>query len=137
MKWTSTITDNVTDVLAKIVAFTEQRRRVLTENITHVNTPGYQPCDLDVEGFAALMARAVEEHVRSDRLILCDTPTIHFEPGGGFETSPIVDAEAQRLLDTDRKAYVEHQVNKLAENLLNNKVARGLMERKRRRDLGR
>ena len=137
MKRTSTITDNIAELLAKIVEFTEQRRRVLTENITHVNVPGYVPHDLDVEGFATLMAYAVEEHVRSERLVLYDTETIHFESDGHFEICPIVDTQAQQLLKTDPKAYLEYEVNRLAENLVNSKTARELIECKRRRDFGR
>jgi len=137
MKRSSTLTDNLLEVLSKIVEFTEQRHQILTENITHAHSPGYVPRDLDVEGFAILMAGAVEEHVRHDRLVLVDTPTIRFGAEGRFETTPLVDDRARQLLQSDPKAYLKDQIEKLAENLLNAKIARGLMERKQQRALER
>ncbi|MBN1816914.1 MAG: hypothetical protein JW828_06110 [Sedimentisphaerales bacterium] len=137
MKMTTTIKDNVSELLDKILDFTEQRRRILTQNITNVNTPGYMPQDLDVEGFAGLMAQAVAEHIRHDRLVLYDTESIQFGPDGYFITRPAADTQAKKLLKTDPKAYLENQVNKLAENLVNNKVTQQLIQRKRQKELQR
>ncbi|MBN1126520.1 MAG: hypothetical protein JXA82_16055 [Sedimentisphaerales bacterium] len=137
MKLTTTIRDNVGELLSKILEFTEQRRLVLTQNITNVNTPGFIPKDLDVEGFAGLMAQAVAEHMRHERLVLFDTESIQFGPDGYFVSQPLVDTEAKELLKSEPKAYLENQVNKLAENLINNKVAHQLLQKKRQKELQR
>jgi flagellar basal body rod protein FlgB len=101
-------------------------------NVVNLNTPGYVPCDLDVEGFAALMARAVAEHMENDRLVLCDNENIRFGQGGFFETTPVVDEQAKQLLADDSKMYLEKQIGKLAENMVNHKVVTQLMLRQKR-----
>ncbi len=130
MKLASTITDNVTELLLKIIDFTERRRLVIRNNITNVNTPGYIPQDLDVECFAELMTRAVAEHVRSERLVLCDSENIKFGAEGAFESLPVADEQSDKFLEEDPQGYLEQQVDRLAETLLNNKVARQLLRQK-------
>ena len=67
---TSTITnDNVTEILNKIVDFTDRRNTVITDNILNVNSDNYTPRDLDAKGFAELMASALSEHLINDRLL--------------------------------------------------------------------
>ena len=131
MKLTSTITDNVGELLARILEFTQRRRRVLTMNVANVHTPEYVPCDLDVEGFAAVMARAVAEHMEHDRLVFCDNENIRFGPRGFFESTPVVDEQAKRLLANDPRAYLEKQISKLAENMVNHKVVTQLLLRQK------
>ncbi len=126
-----TATDNVTELLSNILEFTERRRAVITENIMNVNTPGYEPKDLDVTEFADLMGQAVVEHTQSRRLVLCDGEHILFGEGGSFRTIPILDEQAKALLATDTKAYLRYQTEKLSENLFNSHVAGDLLDRKR------
>lgn len=115
-----------------ILEFTQRRRQALTRNVANVHTPGYVPCDLDVGGFAALMARAVAEHMEHDRLVLCDNENIRFGPIGSFESPPVVDEQAKQLLADDPKMYMERQIGKLAENMVNHKVVTQLMLRQKR-----
>ncbi len=123
----STTTDNISEVLAKIVDFTERRRQVLAANILNVETSEFVPKDLDVEGFADLMAQAVSEHMHSKRLLLCDSETIKFGGGGSFEAVPVIDEEGQMLFKRDKEAYLHLQIDKLSENVVNNKIATELM----------
>lgn len=125
-----TITDNITDVLLKIVEFTEQRREILTQNILEVDSEDFVPKDLDVSGFADLMTVAISEHLKNERLLLCDTDNIRFCREGSLEMTPIADDEAEQLLKADRRKYLEYQVEKLSENLVNNKVASELLQQK-------
>ena len=124
-----TAADNITEVLSKILEFTERRRALITHNIMNVNTPGYEPRDLDVTEFADLMTQAISEHIHSQRLLLCDGKHIHFGQEGSFETTSIADDRAGELLATDSKAYLCYQTEKLAENLLNSHVAGDLLDR--------
>lgn len=123
----STTTDNINEVLAKIIVFTELRRKVLAENIMNVETREYVPKDLDVDGFADLMAHAVSEHMRSKRLLLCDSDTIKFGKGGSFEAIPVTDRQGQLLLESDKQAYLNRQIDKLSENVFNSRLAAELM----------
>jgi flagellar basal body rod protein FlgB len=117
------ITDNIAELLAKIFDFTERRREILMRNITEVAEPDFVPHDLDVEEFSELMMQAISEHVRSERLLLCDSETIKFGREGSFESFPVVDEQSKQLLGNDMKEYMNLQVEKLSENLLNQKIA--------------
>ena len=124
-----TATDNIMEVLSKILEFTEHRRALITQNIMNVNTPGYEPRDLDVTEFADLMTQAISEHIHNQRLLLCDGKHIHFGQEGSFETTSIADEPAAELLATNSKEYLRYQTAKLSENLLNSHVAGNLLDR--------
>jgi len=126
-----TAADNVRELLSNILEFTQRRRAVITENIMNVNTPGYEPKDLDAGEFADLMGRAVVEHTQSRRLVLCDGKHIFFGEEGSFRTIPILDEQGKELLATDTKGYLQYQTDKLSENLFNSHVAGDLLDRKR------
>ena len=115
--------NNVAEVLDKIVEFSHRRGAVLKANISEVDNDGFKPKDLDVAGFAELMAYALAEHVHNNRLVLYDNDTVKFGTNGEFECRTMVDDEAFELLTSDKKRYLQLQVKKLTENLLNSKMA--------------
>ena len=132
MNLSQTTTDNITEVLEKIIKFTERRNYLLTHNIEEVWDVNLVPMDLDVEDFSELMTRAIREHIQNKRLLLCDSATIRFGRGGSFECTPIVDEEAVFLLERDPKEYICHEIRKLSENFINNKTATELLEHKKK-----
>jgi hypothetical protein len=123
--------DNVSELLLKIIAFTKSRHDLLSENIKGIRTSGFLPMDFQVDEFADLMIGAVEEHVRSDRLILRDGDSIRFGRDGMFEAEPVVDECAMGLFQRDIEMYLQHQMSKLRENLLNQKIAMELLRQLR------
>ena len=131
MNITETLTDNVTEILNKILDFTRQRHNILTNNIVNVNVAGFKPRDLDSSGFADTMSHAVYEHVQSERLLLRDNDNIKFVENGFLETTPIIDENAESILKADKEIYLKTQIKKLSENLLNRKVAEQLLKQKR------
>ena len=131
MKATSTTIDNITEVLTRIIEFTERRREVLTRNLFDYKASGFQPKDLPVCEFAECMTEAVSEHLRSQRLLLCDRANITFGEAGSFDALPVVDLKAEDLLKSDTKQYLQMQINKLSENLMNNRIAVELLKQKR------
>ena len=131
MKATSTTIDNITEVLTRIIEFTERRREVLTRNLFDYKASDFQPKDLPVCEFAECMTEAVSEHLRSQRLLLCDRDHVTFGKEGSFDTLPVVDLEAEDLLKTDTKEYLQMQIHKLSENLMNNRIAVELLKQKR------
>lgn len=130
MNLTSLATDNITEMLTTIVKFTQTREKILIKNITHVHSPGFVPQELEVDEFSILLIGAIEEHVRNQRLVLCDTENIKFGAGGSLELKPIVDIEGQKLLLENQEEYIEWQIDKLWENLLSQKVAAELLRQK-------
>ncbi len=132
MKVTTTI-DNMTEVLTRIIEFTERRRDVLTRNMSDYKTEGFRPMDMPVIEFADCMTEAVAEHVSSQRLLLCDRQHVRFGEGGCFDADPIVDEQSETLLVSDIKQYLHLQIQKLSENLMNNKIAVELLKQKQKR----
>ena len=124
------ITDNITEVLIKIIEFTQARQKILTRNINNIHSPGFIPKDLAVDEFSYLLNSAIDEHIRNQRLVLCDTENIKFGAAGSFEVEPIVDKYAKELLKENWNEYLELQINKLLENSLNQRVAAELLKQK-------
>lgn len=135
MKLSQTTTDNVTEVLEKIIKFTERRNHLLRHNIEQINDEELVAMDLDVEDFAKLMTEAILEHIQSKRLLLCDSETTRFGQGGSFECTPVVDEQAMFLLKRDPDEYICQQIKKLSENFINHRMATELLEHKKKLEM--
>ena len=123
----STTTENITEVLTRILEFTERRKEVLTRNIFDYRSAGFIPRDLPSNEFAQCMTRALTEHICRNRLLFCDTPHVRFESNGIFMTDAVRDQQALDLLNSDPQKYVKTQIQKLSENMLNNRIAAELL----------
>ncbi len=132
MNLTSLITDNITEILVKIIEFTRTRQKILTQNITNVNNTGFVPKELAVNEFSGLLNNAINEHIRNQRLLLRDTENIKFGVKGSFEVKPMVDEHSKELFEENRDEYLEVQITKLLENSLNQRVAAELLRQKQK-----
>ncbi len=130
MRLQSIVTDNITELLVKIIKFTRARQKVLVRNINSVNVRGFEPKELSVGDFSSLLNNAINEHIENRRLVLCDTENIKFGIGGSFEIKAVTDKFAQDVLEKSRNAYLELQIDKLMENSLNQKIAAMLLRQK-------
>jgi flagellar basal body rod protein FlgB len=130
MNLPSLITDNIAELLVKIIEFTQTRQKLLCRNINSLHNPGFVPRDLPVDEFSRLLNAAIDEHIRSERLLLCDTENIKFGASGTFLMKPIVDKCSHDLLEQNPDEYLELQVNKLLENSLNQRIAAELLRQK-------
>jgi len=128
------ITDNISELLVKIIEFTQSRQKVLILNINNMHYPGFVPKDLAVKEFSELLNKALGEHSRSQCLLLCDTENIKFGAAGSFEVKPAVDKYAKELLEENQEEYLELQTNKLLENSLNQRLAAELLRQKTSND---
>ena len=132
MNQPSLITDNIAELLVKIIEFTQPRQKILTQNINNIHSPGFVPKDLVVDEFSDLLNHAIDEHIQNQRLVLRDTENIKFGISGSFEVKPVVDKYAKELLEENPDEYLELQINKLLENSLNQRVAAELLRQKQR-----
>jgi flagellar basal body rod protein FlgB len=130
MNLMSLITDNITEILIKIIKFTQTRQKILIQNIINVQNPGFVPQELEVDEFSDLLNNAIDEHVRNQRLVLRDTENIKFGGSGSIELIPVIDEHGIKLLEEDRDEYIERQISKLWENSINQKVAAELLRQK-------
>jgi len=130
MNLMSLITDNISEILIKIVKFTQTRQKILIQNIINVKNPGFVPKELEVNEFSDVLNNAIDEHVRNRRLVLHDTENIKFGVSGSLELKPIVDEHGIKLLEENRDEYILRQIHKLWENSLNQKLAAELLRQK-------
>ncbi|MBN2271433.1 MAG: hypothetical protein JXN61_12515 [Sedimentisphaerales bacterium] len=121
------VTDNISELLVKILEFTQNRQKILTLNINRMYQRGFIPMDLAVEEFSDLLNTALEEHMLHQRLVLCDTENIKFGAGGELEVKPVIDEDAFELLEECQEEYIGHQIKRLLENSLNQRVAAELL----------
>jgi hypothetical protein len=130
MKTSTATTDNVSEILNKVIEFADYRGRILTKNITNVHTADFTPKDLDAKGFADLMAGALSEHLINDRILLIDNDNFKFGANGSFQAAAIIDEQALELKESDTKQYLHLQLKKLTESRLNKKIASQLLSQK-------
>jgi flagellar basal body rod protein FlgB len=130
MNLTPMLTDNISEILTLVIEFTQVRHRIIIQNITNSNIPGFIPKELEVEEFSNVLDFAVEEHLRTQRLVLCDTKNIKFGSNGDFDVTPVDDKYSKELIEENIDDYFELQINKLWENSLNQKVAFELLKQK-------
>jgi flagellar basal body rod protein FlgB len=123
-------TDNITEVLFKIINFTQSRQKILIQNINAMHTCGFVPRDLPVDEFSRLMAQALAEHACSQRLVLQDGENVKFGANGSFEVTPVIDEEARMLFEQNRDEYLRCQIIKMLENSLNQRIAVDLLRQK-------
>ena len=132
MNLTSLVTDNITEILVKIIEFTHTRQKIIIRNITNMNNPGFVPQKLAVKEFSGLLTIAIDEHIQNQRLVLRDTESIKFGTSGSFEVKPTVDNQSKLLLENNRNKYLEVQLNRLLESSLNQRVATELLRQKQK-----
>jgi flagellar basal body rod protein FlgB len=127
MELTTAKTENLTELLTQILEFTEQRKEILFRNILQRSAPGFIPQDLPTAEFASCMTQALCEHLHRNRLLFCDSSHIRFEPNGTLKIQPTADPEAHQLLKENPTRYLQSQIQKLSENLFNNRIAAELL----------
>jgi flagellar basal body rod protein FlgB len=130
MNLTPLLTDNVSEFLIMIIEFTQARQKILAQNITNANQPDFMPKELEVTEFTDMLNNAIDEHVKSNRLILCDTENIKFGQSCDFYVKPVNDQSSKELLGQSLDEYIELQINKLMENSINQRVAAEMLKQK-------
>lgn len=132
MNLTSLINDNITEILTLLIEFTQARQKILIQNITNSHIQGFVPKELDVNEFSNLLNFAIDEHIRTNRLVLYDTKNIKFGSDGDFSFTSIEDQCGKVLMEDNIDEYFESQIKKLWENSLNQKVAAELLKLKQK-----
>jgi len=126
-KCTTLATDNLTEVLLKILEFTHTRQKILALNLRSADKPGFTPNDLPCAEFADVLDIALDEYALTNRLLLNDTDNIKFLSGGCFEVKPVADNHAKQLLKISRERYIRLQVEKVLENTVQQQFAAQLL----------
>lgn len=117
-------------VLERLVQFTSLRHQQITNNVANINTPRFQPRDLNVEGFRKVLSEAIDARHRrtggiTGELRMKDTRELRFTDNG-------IDAKA---VENNRNIMYHDQGNRsvdeimkdLAENTLTHNAALEMM----------
>jgi flagellar basal body rod protein FlgB len=126
--------DNLTELLSRIIDFTDRRKEILTRNLFDYRSSNFVPKDLPVHEFADTLTHALAEHIRNKRLLLEDRQNVHFYGNGDFDAAATVDTESALLLEEDPQAFVQKQIHKLSENLIHNRLATELLRQKHQKE---
>jgi hypothetical protein len=127
-------TDNLTELLSRIIDFTERRKEVLTRNLFDYRNSGFIPKDLPVHEFSDTLTHALAEHIHNKRLLLEDRQNVRFYSNGDFDAEATIDSQSVVLLENNPQAYVQEQIRKLSENLIHNRLAVELLRQKRQKE---
>ena len=122
--------DGITELLVKIIQFTQARQKLLMQNINNIHSPAFQPKDLAVDQFSRLLNQAVMEYAASNRLVFRDTANITFGSNGSFQARPLADEQSKALLEKDQAAYLQLQVDRMLENALNGRLATEMLSQR-------
>ncbi len=108
-------------LLERVSQFTQERHRVLMDNVANLSTPYYQPQDLDPDAFQASLRDAIDRrrqqtNPQSGPLQVDDTDQLQFTDRR-IEARP--EPMNQNILFHDRNNRdLEHTMKRLAENTL-------------------
>ena len=129
------ITDHITEILIKIIEFSQARQKILTLNINNVDKAGFIPKDLAVKEFSRLLLHTIEQYCRNRHLVLYDTEHVKFGLDNILEVLPVADRPAMKLLEQNPDEYIEFQLNMLLETTLNQRIAAMLLKQRQDKSL--
>lgn len=113
-------------VLHRLVQFTEERHKVLTNNVANLSTPYFKPGDLDAKSFQTALGRAIDKrraaaHANDGPLALRDTRQLMFRPDR-LEVRPQATNDGILYHDQNNRD-LERTMQQLAENTLAHNAA--------------
>jgi flagellar basal-body rod protein FlgB len=116
--------------LQKMLAFTEARHRVLTENVANADTPGYVTKQLDPSEFQRALRSAVDEteHSPNAQLRVKGGDEFREDAYGHLEVTPTTEPAGNILFHDGTNMRIEKQMSMLAENAMMYQTASELLK---------
>ena len=118
-------------VLERLVQFTGQRHRIITNNIANLQTPGFRPSDVSVKDFQAQMGKAIDARREQNRssegdFLLQSTQEIEVDHTGlTLHPQPVGD---NILFHDGNDRDVERTMQDLVENFMTFRAAAQLLK---------
>ncbi len=122
--------EDISELLIKIIEFTQARQKIFIKNIINYHSPGFTPMDLEIVDFCGLLNNAIDEHIQNQQFVLRDTENIKFNINNGLQIKSVIDECAKQLLEENRDEYLKVQINNLFENSLNQIIAAELLRQR-------
>lgn len=124
-----TVNSGSIPALEKLLAFTEARHRVLTENVANIDTPGYVTKELDPAKFQQTLRQAIDSSRAANHadVHLGATEQFHEDADGHLAVTPTTRTAENVLFHDGTNSSVERQMAMLAENAMMHQTATELL----------
>jgi flagellar basal-body rod protein FlgB len=115
-----------------MLAFTQARHRMLTENVANVDTPGYQTKHLDAKAFQRALREALDTRAQtgSQSLEIRSDRQFHQDRVGQLVVTPTVQPPENVLFHDQTNMRIEKQMAMLAENAMMHQTVTELLRGK-------
>jgi flagellar basal-body rod protein FlgB len=115
--------------MEKMLAFTQARHRMLTENVANADTPGYKTRHLDPRAFQRSLREALDtqRETRSSSFEIGPTEQFRQDESGRLSVTPAIEP-AENILFHDKTNGIERQMAMLAENAMMHQVMTELLQ---------
>lgn len=118
-------------VLESVMSFSEQRQKVLADNVANLDTPGYRACDLPVAEFQQALAAAVGRRGGSPRAGFEPRDTPHVRFGTRLRVAPVAVGGLRNYYDAGDRS-VERTMTEMGKNALWHSMATELYRQQSR-----
>jgi len=109
--------------------FTEERHKVLAENVANIDTPDYHTKRLDEKPFQAALGEAVHDARRANCSTLkLRTAQVSTESSGGLNVKPSVEPAANALFHDGTDARLESLMTDVQQNAMSHSLAMNLLK---------
>lgn len=123
--------DPTTSALRYALSFSEQRQRVLAENVANIDTPDYHTRQVDPEQFQTALREALDAPREAGReLHLRGNAQISTDNDGTLHVRPQVEPAANALLHDGTNARLEQLLTDAAGNQLQHEFAVSLLRQR-------
>jgi flagellar basal-body rod protein FlgB len=110
-------------------SFTEQRHRVLAENVANIDTPDYQTKRVDVAGFQRSLREALDDSKARDRdrVELGRHGPFTTDAQGSLHVKPTLEPAQNVLFHDGTNVKIEHLMAEVTRNTLSHQLATKLL----------
>ena len=120
-------------VLEQVLSFTEQRQKVLADNISNIDTVGYKMKDLDAASFNQALNDAVQRRAARGAdapLTMTDSRTLRWDAAGNLTAQAIESENNNILFHDDNNRFIEKQMSLMSQNGLRHNVTAEMLRGK-------
>jgi flagellar basal-body rod protein FlgB len=119
-------------VLVCAASFTEQRHRMIAENVANIGVPGYKTRQLDVEAFQQALGRAIDRRGFDPRnpLVVTGNREARTNERGELVVTPSERPVENLLFHDGTNLSIERQMSSLAENAMMHELTNTLLKTK-------
>ena len=115
--------------LVSMSMFTEERHRMIAQNVANIGVPGYRTRQLDVKAFQQALGRALDKRDRDPAkpFVVESGRQVRTDDRGGLVVTPEHQPSENILFHDRTNASIERQMAGLAENAMWHEMTNSLL----------